>query len=142
MELSFSELRAKEVVNTQDGRRLGRVCDVVLCYPENKWVGLIVPSGRGFGRKNEIFIGLMNIVKIFKKRELAVAGSFNAIAEFFVIFASINLLPVSFVSLFNRLSVPIVMLISAYYFKEQTIRNQLIFGILALLLALPLILIR
>ena len=64
MELSFSELRAKEVVNTQDGRRLGRVCDVVLCYPENKWVGLIVPSGRGVGRKNEIFIGLTNIVKI------------------------------------------------------------------------------
>ena len=64
MELSFSELRAKEVINTQDGRRLGRVCDIVLCYPENKWIGLVVPSGRGFGRKNEIFIGLTNIVKI------------------------------------------------------------------------------
>ena len=33
MELSFSELRTKEVVNTNDGRRLGKVCDIVFCYP-------------------------------------------------------------------------------------------------------------
>ena len=64
MELSFSELRAKEVINTQDGKRLGRVCDIVLCYPENRWIGLVVPSGRGFGKKTELFIELRNIVKI------------------------------------------------------------------------------
>ncbi len=64
MEVSFSELRAKEVINTQDGRKLGRVCDVVLCYPENKWLGLVVPSGRGFGKKQELFLELKNIVKI------------------------------------------------------------------------------
>ena len=65
MEFSFSELRAKEVVNTQDGRKLGKVCDVLLCYPENRWVGFIVPNGRGFGaRKQELFIELKNIVKI------------------------------------------------------------------------------
>jgi YlmC/YmxH family sporulation protein len=64
MEISFSELRAKEVVNTQDGRRLGRVCDVVLCYPENRWIGLVVPSGRGFGKRQELFLEWKNIVKI------------------------------------------------------------------------------
>lgn len=64
MEVSFSELRAKEVVNTQDGRKLGRVCDVVLCYPENRWIGLVVPSGRGFGKKQELFLELRHIVKI------------------------------------------------------------------------------
>ena len=64
MEISFSELRSKEVVNTQDGRKLGRVCDVVLCYPENRWIGLVVPSGRGFGKKQELFLELKNIVKI------------------------------------------------------------------------------
>ena len=64
MEISFSELRAKEVVNTQDGRKLGRVCDVVLCYPENRWLGLVVPSGRGFGKRQELFLELKNIVKI------------------------------------------------------------------------------
>ena len=65
MELSFSELRTKEVVNVQDGRRLGRVCDVVLCYPENRWLGLVVPGSRGFVRKkNELFIDLKQIAKI------------------------------------------------------------------------------
>ena len=64
MELTFSELRAKEVINTQDGKKLGKVCDVVLCYPENRWIGLIVPSGRGFGKKQELFLELKNIVKI------------------------------------------------------------------------------
>lgn len=64
MEVSFSQLRTKEVINTQDGRRLGRVCDVMLCYPENRWIGLIVPSGRGFGKKQDLFLELKNIVKI------------------------------------------------------------------------------
>ncbi len=65
MELTFSELRAKEVINTQDGRRLGKVCDIALCYPENRWIGIIVPNGGGFSvRKRGLFIDLKNIVKI------------------------------------------------------------------------------
>ncbi len=64
MEISFLELRAKEVINTQDGKKLGRVCDVALCYPENKWLGVIVPAGRGWSKKNNLFIDLRQIVKI------------------------------------------------------------------------------
>ncbi len=65
MELSFSELRAKEVINTQDGKKLGRVCDIALCYPENKWLGLVVPNARGWGlKKNNLFIDLRCIAKI------------------------------------------------------------------------------
>ncbi len=65
MEISFTELRTKEVVNTQDGRKLGRVCDIALCYPENKWQGIVVPGGRGWGfKKNNLFIDLRCIVKI------------------------------------------------------------------------------
>lgn len=65
MELSFSDLRTKEVINTLDGRRLGKVCDVVLCYPENRWLGIVVPGGRGFGKKkSELFIELRSITKI------------------------------------------------------------------------------
>ncbi len=64
MEISFLELRAKEVINTQDGKKLGRVCDVALCYPENKWLGIVVPSGRSWSKKNNLFIDLRQIVKI------------------------------------------------------------------------------
>lgn len=65
MELTFSELRAKEVVNTQDGRKLGKVCDIVLCYPENRWIGIVVPNSRGLSlKKTNLFIELKQIVKI------------------------------------------------------------------------------
>ena len=64
MEVTFVELRAKDVINTQDGRKLGRVCDVALCYPENKWIGIIVPSSKGLFKKEELFIEMKNIVKI------------------------------------------------------------------------------
>ena len=65
MEFTFSKLRAKEVINTQDGRKLGKICDIVLCYPDNRWVGIIVPAGRGFSmKKTELFIDLKRIVKI------------------------------------------------------------------------------
>ena len=65
MEFTFSDLRRKEVVNTQDGRKLGKACDVVLCYPENRWIGIVVPGENGFFQKrNELFIDLKHIVKI------------------------------------------------------------------------------
>lgn len=65
MQLTFLELRAKEVINTQDGRKLGRVCDMVFCYPDNRWVGIVVPGGKGWvKKKNELFIDLKKIVKI------------------------------------------------------------------------------
>ena len=65
MEMSFSELRAKEVVNTADGRKLGKICDMVFCYPENKILGFVVPGNRGFGsKKTDFFLDLKNIVKI------------------------------------------------------------------------------
>ncbi len=65
MEMSFSELRTKEVVNTADGRKLGKVCDMVFCYPENKILGFVVPGQRSFASKRtDFFIELKNIVKI------------------------------------------------------------------------------
>lgn len=77
---------------------------------------------------------------VFKDKRTILAGVFYAVTEFLVIYASINILPVSIVALFLRLSVPIVMIISSLRYKEQNLKNQLIFGILAILLALPIIL--
>ena len=65
MELTFSDLRRKEVINTQDGRRLGRACDVLLCSPENRWLGIVVPGDNGFfHRKNDLFIDFRQVVKV------------------------------------------------------------------------------
>ena len=44
MEISYTYLRSKEVVNLTDGKRLGRVCDVVFRYPENVFLGIVVPG--------------------------------------------------------------------------------------------------
>ncbi len=79
---------------------------------------------------------------IFRDFSLVGAGVFYVISEFLIIYASTNLLPVSFVAVFMRLSAPIVMVISALRYKEKSWQNQLIFGAIALLLALPLILIK
>lgn len=65
MEITYNELKKKEVVNTLDGKKLGRVCDLVFCYPENRILGFVVPGSRAFGfKKEEYFIDLKNIVKI------------------------------------------------------------------------------
>lgn len=67
MELTFSELRCKEVINLADGRRLGRVTDLVFEYPKNCVNGIVVPGGHKFSlfKSNpEIFIPMPCIVKI------------------------------------------------------------------------------
>ena len=46
----------------------------------------------------------------------------------------------SLVAVFLRLSVPIVMVVSAIKYKEQNLKNQLFFGMASILLALPVIL--
>ncbi len=65
METSYQELRQKEVVNLCDGKRLGKVCDVVFSYPEGRVQGIVVPGGRGFrlGRA-DMFIDLRSVNKI------------------------------------------------------------------------------
>lgn len=57
-EISFTELRCKEVVNACDGRRLGRITDLVFSNESGKIRGIVTPySRRGmFGKGQDIFI--------------------------------------------------------------------------------------
>ena len=65
METSYVELRKKEAVNLLDGKRLGKVCDVVFTWPEGKVQGIVVPGGKGFRwGKADLFIDLRCIKKI------------------------------------------------------------------------------
>ena len=67
MDITFCELREKEVVNLADGKRLGRVQDLVIesC---GKVIGLVVPGEKklikALSRDESIFVAWKNIVKL------------------------------------------------------------------------------
>lgn len=65
MDISFNELRCKEVINILDGRRLGRICDMVINCKNCRVVGIVVPGERRiFHGRNELFISWPFIKKI------------------------------------------------------------------------------
>jgi len=79
---------------------------------------------------------------IFKNKTLAYAGILYTVCEFFLMYASLNILPVTVASLFLRLSIPLVMIYSSLRYHEQSLKNQLTFSLIAIALALPIILIK
>jgi len=65
MEISFCELRQKEVINVCDGKRLGRIIDMVISLTSSKVLGIVVPGNRRiFNTREDIFIPWRNIQKI------------------------------------------------------------------------------
>ena len=66
MELSFLSLKQKDVISVNDGKNLGKVCDISLSFPECNWLGITVPGCRGFKltNKGEQFIPVNFIVSI------------------------------------------------------------------------------
>ena len=67
MEVTFLELRCKEVVNIIDGRRLGRIIDVLFDTRHCKICGLIVPGERSFNifrRSDDILIPWKSVLRI------------------------------------------------------------------------------
>jgi len=69
MELSYRELRRREVISVTDGASLGKICDIVLSFPQGIMTGIVVPGKRGKGlfgffNRNELFIDQRKIIKI------------------------------------------------------------------------------
>lgn len=65
MEVVFSELKQKEVINVADGKHLGKVCDLKFSFPEGRVFGVSVTGCKGFKlTKQELFIPLKSITKI------------------------------------------------------------------------------
>ena len=65
MEITFSELKQKEVINIIDGKHLGKVCDISFTFPKGDLLGITVTGCKGFRfTKQEIFIPLKSVVKI------------------------------------------------------------------------------
>ena len=66
MELSFQDLKQKDVISVSDGKNLGKVCDISVSFPECSWLGITVTGCKGFKltNKREEFIPVNLIVKI------------------------------------------------------------------------------
>lgn len=65
MEISFNDLKIKEVVNLYNGKRLGHIIDIVFDSMSCKVLGVIVPAEKKlFQKKDDIFISIDKIKKI------------------------------------------------------------------------------
>lgn len=80
-----------------------------------------------------------NYFKQLKHPTLMAIGLVFTIGEFIILYSMQTFIPVSMAFLFMRIATPIIMILSAYIYKERTPKEQLLFGILALLLALPIL---
>ena len=79
-DLTFCELREKEVVNIADGKKLGRILD--MAFTSNGTIkGLIVPGEKKFFKNisgdESIFVPWKNIVKIGEDAILVELGERN-----------------------------------------------------------------
>lgn len=65
METSYTDLRSKEVVNLQNGARMGKIIDMIIDTSGKNVLGLVVPGMRRLFKSGEdIFIPWCSISKI------------------------------------------------------------------------------
>jgi YlmC/YmxH family sporulation protein len=65
MDISYNELKSKEIINLADGKKLGHVVDVLFDSINGRVSGIVVPGEkRMFRRADEIFIPLEKVRKI------------------------------------------------------------------------------
>ena len=67
MELNFSTLKCKQVININDGQCLGKTKDLVFEYPEGKIRGIVVSGTTRFfcfSKEDDLFIDWKRIITI------------------------------------------------------------------------------
>ena len=69
MELTYNDLRKRDVINVVDGKCFGKVNNLSLSFPKGVLTGIFVPSRKNKGffwflDKSSLFIGVDKIVKI------------------------------------------------------------------------------
>lgn len=69
MELTYSELAKKDVINIADGRCLGKINNLKIKFPQGVLVGIFVPARKNKGffwflDKSTLYIDVSKIVKI------------------------------------------------------------------------------
>jgi YlmC/YmxH family sporulation protein len=66
-ELSFCELRTKQVINVIDGKNLGRIIDIVFAREGSRVAGFVVPGDKifkVFNKKGDLFVPYDKIIRI------------------------------------------------------------------------------
>ncbi|MBO5714035.1 MAG: YlmC/YmxH family sporulation protein [Clostridia bacterium] len=63
MELTYSQLKEREVINVTDGKSLGNVIDLTLSFPEGKLMGITVP-----GHKQGFFSRIFDRARLYIDR--------------------------------------------------------------------------
>ena len=70
MDITFCELRNKDVVNICDGKNLGNITDMIIDTTCGRIIGIVVPSSKNFFNifksNNDILIPYNRICKIGK----------------------------------------------------------------------------
>ena len=65
MEVSFLDLKEKEVINVFNGKRLGRIIDIVFDSENGSVLGIVVPGDKKFLRRgDDLFIPLSKLKRI------------------------------------------------------------------------------
>ena len=65
MDISYNDLRNKEVINLCDGSKMGHIIDVVFNSDSGKVVGIVVPGEKKlFKKAGELFIPLEKVRRI------------------------------------------------------------------------------
>lgn len=65
MEISFADLKDKEVINIFDGKKLGHVIDITFEGTTGQVLGIVLPGIKKFMHKTEdIFVPISNLKKI------------------------------------------------------------------------------
>jgi len=79
---------------------------------------------------------------IFTNKMVIAAGLVYIAGEYVIIYSSINIMPVSFVGLFTRMAAAVVMVLSAIFYKEQSIKTQTLFASIAFCAAMVVIFVK
>ena len=78
MEVNFTALKQKDVINLNDGKNMGKVCDLSFTFPENNVLGFTVTGCKGFKfSRQDVFIPIKQVVKIGKDAVLVKFGENN-----------------------------------------------------------------
>ncbi|MBP5177607.1 MAG: YlmC/YmxH family sporulation protein [Clostridia bacterium] len=62
--VNYAELKKKCVVNILDGRKLGRIKDMIFSFPEGRINSFIVGDGKFFGAGEDLIVDLCCVNKI------------------------------------------------------------------------------